>query len=406
MKNSINGFCSMYNLNIQHLTFIILLLFSAKGNAQSTVDNVLASIAKNNKSLKANEQFWEAKKLEYKTGNSLYNPSVEYDYLMGTPDEVGNQTEIEVVQAFDFPTSYVKKNQLANERINQAKYHLQSTRQDVLLEAKILCIELVYRNKLHQYLVTQKVSTEKLLSDFKTKLEKGDGNVLDVNKAQLQLLGVNKRYEDNVTAKAQLITKLTGLNGGSAIVFTDTIYLTAPNIASFEVIEQDYESKDPHRFILEHEKDIVQKQVELSKSLRLPKLEAGYRYVDGSMQTFNGFHTGISLPLWENKNTVKQQKARLLYSDLQLQDHLNEHYSEIKQLHERYENLKGTLKNYEDVFASLNSIALLDKSLSVGHISSLEYFMEINYYREAFNNYMQIEMEYHSLIAQLFKYKL
>lgn len=50
-------------------TFIILtILFAAIVNAQNSIDKVLIDVAKNNKSIIANQQFWEAKKLLYITG--------------------------------------------------------------------------------------------------------------------------------------------------------------------------------------------------------------------------------------------------------------------------------------------------------------------------------------------------
>ncbi|MFT4545143.1 MAG: cobalt-zinc-cadmium efflux system outer membrane protein, partial [Bacteroidia bacterium] len=50
--------------------------------------------------------------------------------------------------------------------------------------------------------------------DFEKRLEKGDGNVMDVNKARLQLLDAKKRVTENETAISTLNTKLVELNGG------------------------------------------------------------------------------------------------------------------------------------------------------------------------------------------------
>ena len=395
------------SFNIQHLTFIMpLLLFAARANAQSTIDAVLSAIARNNKTIQASEQYWEAKHLEYKTGLAPYNPTVEYDYLVGSPESAGNQTEIEVSQAFDFPSVYFKKKQLANEQMAQTDFHLLAQRQEILLEAKKACLELIYRNKLQVQLEERKQNSERLLKDFQTKLDKGEGNKLDVNKTRLQLLEVTKQYDENVSALDQLNTKLTQLNGGNPILFTDTTYPVTTSMLSFEELEAEIESSDPVRNVLEQEQNVAQKQVELSKSLWLPKLEAGYRYVDVPGQKFNGVHTGITVPLWANANTVKQQKARLLFSDLELQDHRNEHYHEIKKLYERYENVKKSLEDYQTAFASLESETLLNKALSLGHLSTIEYFMEINYYNTAYNNYLHTEYEFYTVIAELFKYRL
>ena len=391
---------------IHHSLIAFLLVISVSAFGQSTIDTVLARIAMNNKAIQANAQYWQAQNLQYKTGLSLPNPTAEFDYLIGSPATAGNQTDFVIAQAFDFPTAYIKKNQLSKHKIAQTEFKLTATRQDVLFQAKKVCLELVYRNKLQVQLEQRKQSTDKLWSDFKTKLEKGDGNILDVNKAQLQLIEIKKEYQENISAISQLNTKLTEMNGGITISFTDTVYPPIQVMPPFEQLEPEYESNDPHRKILEQEKVISQKQVEVNKSLWLPKIEAGYHYQGILGQKFNGVHTGITIPLWENRNTVKAQKSNLLFADLELQSHLNEHYHEIRRLYDQYTNLKITLGEYQTAFATLNTIPLLNKALLLGQISTIEYFMEANYYVNAYHNYLQTEMEYHEVIAELFKYQL
>ena len=140
--------------------------------------------------------------------------------------------------------------------------------------------------------------------------------------------------------------------------------------------------------------------------MALPKLETGYRYQSILGQTFNGIHLGLTIPLWENKNRVKAEQASLIFSDLNLEDHKNEHYYDLMQKYEKQENLKITLAEYDSLFSSSNQIDLLDKSLSIGQISTIEYFMEMTYYYNALNNYLKTEMEYQKALAELYKYKL
>lgn len=386
---------------------VLLLLISAINvNGQTTLDSVLVNIAKNNKTIVANTKYWEAKKLEYQTGLTPYNPKVDYDYLIGTPTNAGNQTDFAVTQSFDFPTVYVKKKQLSNEQIKQAEFQLNANRQEVLLEAKRICIELIYRNKLNSELSIRKQKTEKWLFAFQKSLEKGEGNIMDVNKAKLQLIEINAVFQENLSASNQLNQKLTELNGGIPIQFSDTVYSTFALIPTFETLEKEIEAKDPVRKYLEQEKVISQNEVALSKSLTLPKIETGYHYQAILGQRFNGVHFGLTIPLWENKNTVKTKQAELNLNEANLQDHINEHYYDVKQKYERMINLKIILDEYQTLFSSLNNVELLDKSLSLGQISTIEYFMEMTYYYDALKNYLKIEMEYNKVVAELYRYQL
>lgn len=392
--------------NYNFITGILAFVVCINANAQSTIDNVLSEISINNKTIQANVQLWQAQKLQHKTGLAPSNPTVEYDFLKGSPVGAGNQHDFSITQQFDFPTTYFKKSTLAKEQNEQAEFDINASRQDILLDAKLVCIELVYHNKLQLQLLRQKQKTERLLSDFQTRLDKGEGNILDVNKAKLQLIEINKQFQENVSAISQFNEKLTSLNGGIAIAFADTSYPMLPNLPDFVQLETDAENADPIRKSLEQQILITQKQLEVSRAMWLPKIEAGYHYQGILGQTYNGIHTGISIPLWENKNTVNLQKTKLLFDDLNLQDHRIQHYYMIKQLYNKYSNLKITLQEYQTLFASLNNAALLDKALSLGQISTIEYFLEMNYYTAALGNYYKTEKEFHGAVAELCKYQL
>jgi hypothetical protein len=232
--------------------------------AQNDLASVLAAVERNNKTLATQRQYWEGKKLEYKTGLSLPNPTVQGQYLIGSPAAAGNQTDFFAVQPFDFPSTYKKKRQLAEMQAQQSGNSLAQTRQTVLLEAKLSCIEITYRNKLRVHLARRKASLEAMARDFQTKLDRGEGNMLNVNKARLQLLEVNQLIQENEMALQALSTLLIGLNGGVALVFTDSIYPASPSNLSFDALEQANEAADPLLKALQQERDITEKQVELS----------------------------------------------------------------------------------------------------------------------------------------------
>ena len=368
------------------ITKFLSLVICTSVNAQSTIENVLAEINK--------------------TGLNPSNPTAEYDFLKGSPANAGNQHDFTITQQLDFPSAYIKRSQLAKTQIARSEYEIIANRQDILLEAKKVCIALIYHNKLQEQLITQKHNFEKLLSSVQTKLEKGDGNILEMNKAKLQLIQIKKKFQENVSAINELNIKLSELNGGIEIVFTDTVYFSPTSIPDFAQLEKDYEKLDPLLKMLQQQKLISQKQLELSKSLSLPKMELGYHYQGILGQTYSGFHTGISVPLWENKNSVKQKKSQLLYSESQLIAHTNEHYFHIKHIYERYTNLKTTLLEYQSIFTTLNNTALLNKALALGEITTMQYLVEMNFYTEAQTDFIQTEKEYHDTIAELYKYLL
>jgi len=387
-------------------TVCLLMFVSSSIKAQNSIDNVLIEIAKNNKSIQANERYIEAKKLQYKTGLTLKNPSIEYEYLNGSPVGAGNQTDFLAVQSFDFPTAYSKKKQVADLQIEQTDFQLTALKRDVLLNTKQTCIEMIYYNKKQVELEKRIQNAEKLNSDYQKKLNNGEANILDANKAKLQLINLQNDIRFNSSQITQLNQKLTELNGGLSIAFEDTFYSAPPIIPEFNSLMDSIESNSPTLNALQQEEEINQKKVELTKAMTLPKMEAGYRYQSILGQQYQGIHLGLTIPLWENKNTVKFQKAQTLFSEVKIEEHKNQHHSEIQQLYYNYQNLNITLTEYKQILTTINNTELLEKALKLGEISSIQYFMEVNYFYNSFDKYLQLEKEYYLVIAELHKYQL
>lgn len=391
-------------MKIKLLIFLVLSI--AETYAQSGIEKVLQEVSVNNKTLKASTQYWETQKIQNKIGLTLPDPTIEYDYMIGRPVGAGNQTDLTIAQTFDYPTVYKKKSELADKLSGKSTFEQDILRQNILLEAKKICIELVYRNKLNAYFSKIKNNTKKLLTDFQSKMDKGDGIILDVNKAKLQLVEVRKVLQENTSNSNQLSQKLIELNGGIEVVFNDSLYSITPNLPEFTELEQAYEATDPLLKSLVYENQITQKQLEVNKALWLPKFIVGYHYQGILGQNYNGFHTGISIPLWERRNTIKVQEQKKIYDESNLNNHRNEHFFQLKALYEKYNNLKISLAAYKEVFESLNNEALLDKSLKMGQITAIEYFLEMNYYNSALKNYLEVEKDLHLVVAELEKYKL
>ena len=374
--------------------------------AQSSMEQAMMEIERNNKTLQAQQQSLEARKMAFKSENRLYNPNIEYDFLQGQPFSAGYQTDFLINQAFDFPTAYSRKKELASGLSTQAELSFLSDRQGILLEAQQTMLSLIFRYRLQQQISERKAATERLLGDFEKKLEAGDGNILDVNKAKLQLIEINKDYQLNTSRINQLRQNLKGLNGGLDMEFAASQYPADLSLPDFEALYEELKNLDPLWRFYELENSTAKKQVEVMKAMALPKLEAGYRYQGILGATFQGFHVGTTIPLWENKYRVRQKEAELSFAGLQWVDYQNERYYALKQMYEQYEKLSSTLAEYREVLGSLNNIVYLDKALALGHISTIEYFLESNYFYMAYTNFLQTENEYYQVKAELLRFRL
>lgn len=385
---------------------LLAMMFGVSLNAQNSINNILIQVEKNNKAILSNKQYWEAQKVKYKSGLNPSNPKVEYEFLSGSPATAGNQTDIFIIQEFDFPTAYIKKNQVANEQVGKIEFEEKKYKQEVLLAAKQLCIELIFLNKRKVELDKRLVLAEQTYTGFKSKFENGDANSIEVSKANLLLINLRNESRLNNSKINQYTQKLIALNGGNEINSVELIYPITSELPDFKILEEEVEKNDPILNSYKQEKEITQKKVELNRAMTFPKLEGGYHAQKILGQSFQGVHFGITIPLWEGKNSVKHQKEQLIFTELLIDDHSTEHYYEIKQLYDKVQSLRLNLNEYGDVLKSLSNNIHLNKSFELGEISSIEYFTELNYFYNTLDGYLQMEREYFMTHARLFKYKL
>lgn len=385
---------------------IISFLFAQVSIAQVGVDSLVSQVERNNKSIQSNKKYWEAKRNEFKTGLTLYDPAVEYDYMWGSPAGAGNQRDFSVTQRLDFPTAYKRKKDLSGQQIAQTELQQQVYRQDVLLEAKLLALQIIYLNKKGAELNRRLINTEKLVSDYQKKLDKGDVIILDVNKAKLQLLTIRNEVKLNENEKQVLLTRISELNGGMPVAIADTLYPALPVIPGFETLDSLIEANDPILKVYEQEKRISEKQIALQKAMNLPKIETGYHSQGILGQSYRGFHAGISIPLWENKNKLNAAKANLEYTIVAAETHILGHRLENKQYYDQLDVRKKMIREYKELLSTLNNTVLLNKALALGQITIIQYFYDESFYFTAYDKYLQAEWEYQQAVARLYKFKL
>jgi outer membrane protein, heavy metal efflux system len=374
--------------------------------AQNDVDSVVRQVERNNKSIQSNKKYWDAKKAEYKTGLTPYDPQVEYDYLFGSPVGAGDQKDLSITQRLDFPTVYKRKKDLSTQQVAQTDLQQQVYRQDILLDAKILSLQVIYLNKKGAELNRRLINTQKLVQDYQKKSDRGEVIILDVNKAKLQLLNIKNETALNENEKQILLTKISEFNGGIPIAINDTIYPFVPVIPDFEILDSTIEANDPIIKVYEQEKKILQQQISVQKAMNLPKIEAGYHSQGILGQSYRGAHAGITIPLWENKNKMNAARSNLEYASSSAETHRLGHRMENKQYYEQLDVRLKTIQEYKDLLSTLNNTALLNKALLLGQITIIQYFYDESFYFTAYDKYLQSEWEYQQAVARLYKFQL
>jgi outer membrane protein, heavy metal efflux system len=374
--------------------------------AQTNLEAILKEIEKNNKSLISERQYWETQKLSFKTGLNPDNPRIDYEYMPGTPEEAGTQKDFSITQGFDFPTSYGKRRSVSDEQIAQSDFKFTAFRQEILLEAKLTYYDYVYHKKLQLELEKRLQNANLLLESITKKTNQGESNILDLNKVKLLHLEIKNQSIINNSRLQSFYNKLLELNGGLSLDVSNTAYPVVTSLPTFETLDSLIEANDPVVKTVEQEKEIYKEKIELSRSLALPKFEGGYHQQSILGQMYQGFHFGMTIPLWESKNTVKVQKAQLIHSDFQITEHRTKHYYENKQLYEEYLLWQKTFNEYESILSSANKDLLLNKALDAGELSLIEYLMEVRYFYDAIGKSLDAERSLQQSVAKLYKFQL
>lgn len=383
------------------LTFITLGL-----SAQQTIESVLSEIEKNNKSIIAERQKQEAMKLSYRTGLNPENPKIEYERLPGRPDGAGTQQDLTIMQVFDFPTSYTRRRNVSQELSVHSDLQFQSFRQEILLEAKLLCIDFVHADRLNRELTARLDNANRLLTAITKKTEQGESNILDLNKVKLLQLDIKAQMTRNQTDLNLLRDRIVEMNGGEVITLGQLQYPQRDAVPNFEVLDSLIESNDPVVKVVRQEAEITNAQLALTRSMILPKPEVGYHQQSILGQKYAGVHVGMTIPLWEGRNKVKTSQANLSYNSFRIQEHRNEHYYRNKQLYSEYVHWQSILDDYRTALAGSNNDELLGRALNAGQMSVIEYLMEVRYFYDAISQSLDAERQLNRQLSMLYKFQL
>jgi len=392
-------------INLKTVFTIILILLINNVFAQKSLNEVLLSVEANNKAIIANQHLWESNKIENKVGFLPDNPSIYYGYFPGNNSVIGTKRTFGISQSFDFPTAYFNKNDLINNQLSYAGFKMNAFRQNVLLEAKLVCYELVFLNRLKKKYEERLANASELLEAYKTKFQNGDANILDLNKAKLQFVEFENNLRSIEAEILQYSEKLNLLNGEKPIEFTADSY-SDNLLQDFDKLLFGFFEKSPLINANQSELEIANSRLKLSRSLYLPEIEVAYESEMILDDSYRGIKVGLSIPLWGKANTIKSSKANQIFVKSEDENLRAKLSSLIKQDYQKLLIMKANLDNYSKAIENYDNVNLLMESLEAGQISAIEFFMEITYFYNVYDNFLELEKDYYQKLAGLYKFDL
>ena len=378
------------NTKINLLAIVLGTLFLPAAGQQTTIpvpdmgiyaplpDTLVQIVFLQNRTLLAAREKYRVATLEARTGNTPSNPEVELGYLFGKPEEMGNRIDFSVTQEIDFPTTYIHRSHTRELEIVKAKLRLDLTRQEVLLESSRLWIERVYLNKMNQIVSNRLIQADRLLSHYRQQLSVGEIGQLSFSQANLQSTALRGELEEIETEIRKNQVAIGEITGDPNIQVQDTVL---PPSLTFNVdtLKSAYEESTLMQYF-NREVALKERQQQLTASMSLPKISAGYYSESVLTEQFRGIQVGISIPLWEHSHQIKLAKSEVIFAEADAERMASMQRMEVNQLLERWLSLKKIIVDMEQALSMVNDIELLNLAWEEGEISLAEYMVGSDLY--------------------------
>lgn len=370
-----------------------------------SIERVLKSIEQNNRELQAGEQNTRAEKLDVRNENNLEDPSVSYSRKFGEQDGVSPEIEFEVTQGIDFPTLYAQRRQYGKLQGRALDLQQAVLRRDILLRAKELCLDLIRLNQLKALYGQRLKNVEELNALFDERFEKGDVNILEVNKVKMELMNLRATVAENDAAYRTALQNLLAMNGNMPLEFDETVYPLVPELRSLEQVRDEVMGADYALKQAQAGSEAARKLVKVNRHGWLPKLEVGYGREGGSDAMLNGFVVGVSVPIFSNRGKVKAARARQAGAELAQEQVAQQVEADIQSLFNEATRLRASMQAYDTGLMD-KTLSTLKQAVEAGQLSVLDYYSEAETVYASQEKLVDLENRYQKVVAQLYKNSL
>ena len=407
--NSIFHMKIFYN-TLPFLSAAAILLSASCGNlrAQSmeSIDSVLAAVERNNLELRALQQSNEASRLEIQSQNNLQQDiSVSYSPFFTRGYDGVSSSELVVSMGFDFPSQYVsrgKSGKLQNQALDM-QYALQ--RRDILLQAQLLCLDLVRINQEKELLDTRMANADELLALMEKRFAEGGANIIEVNKVKMERMNVRTLAAQNEAARQNALQSLRAMNGNIPVELLAAEYPAASDIVDYDEFYAEVMATDAGILSAEASVDAAAQEIKVNRQNWLPKFEVGYRRNTAMTEASHGFLVGASLPIFSSRNKTKIAEARHTAAQSELENARLQAETQLQSRYNELQQIRSAVQTY-DVPLMHSTLDALKSAVLAGQMSVIDYYVEADNVYGNLSTYLSLENQYRKLLAEAYRNRL
>ncbi|MDD4819438.1 MAG: TolC family protein [Flavobacteriales bacterium] len=390
----------------KYIIVILAILYCSVAHAQISQEQILQAVDKSSSNLIIARAQAQSMKKEARVGNSLPNPEIGYTHQWGNSATAGTQDEFTASQSFDFPSAYFQRGKIVKSKTLTADANYSNIRTNELLSAQLLILQIKYLQE-QMRIDSMRYADALFVENLnKKRAEAGQTTALQENKISMQKLSAKSAI---TRTRVALSTACTQLNNMCNMGITPNTKITTPPIITLSTLDEllaTAKEKDMYLSSAGFAINTASNEKSLAYSLALPKLSAGYKFSKTDGANFNGFTVGMSIPLFQSRNTVKAAVAKISEAQSKKDDIYQDLKSEITAHYQEAMELQGMIAEFQAATFGAKNSTLLHKALDAGKISILEYFVELDIVYQNMSQYNDMMYSYASACAKLNKYSL
>ena len=392
----------------RHINIIIsatVLAFISYSAGAQDMESVLESVERNNVQLQSLRAANDAAKLETKMQNNLGDPSIEYSPFWAKGTDGISSSELVVSYGFDFPMQYVSRSRAGKLQRYAIDGQYQVERRNVLLQAKKLCLDIVFLSRKRELLSDRLGNADELLSVFNRRFSEGDASAIELNKIRMEKMDVAAALVQVETDLQTAMASLRTMNGGLPVQFDAMEYPRTMPVTDFETFRDTLMAAELELKASEADVRAAEQEIRVNRQNWLPQLQVGYRRNTALSEASNGFIVGASFPLFSNRYKSRIANARHTASQYRFNQVQIETEARIRTEYDEMMRLQEALGIY-DVALMEETLEMLGKAVEAGQLSVIEYYTEADSIYSKLLSLSEMENTYQKLIADIYRNSL
>lgn len=371
----------------------LLLAIPLAVSAQTAQFNrILNQVMDSISNIRSLESGFDAEIMTLKAENSLSGPEVGVQHKWPRRPGEGNRWGVEVSQEIEWPGIYGARRKAAANLAGIKSNATAQTERWLRFEIADRLLQLIEVSKRRDMLTEIRSNLEEVCTSMAKMLEIGQATVIDVRKAEFELLAIREKLADT-RAEYDRVAALVG--------FGQVMPSGLDQLTDYPDTPVELPLMTP---------DEIEKQASVQRSLdeacmermkNMPSLSVGYVHDFEEGIHFNGFSVGLKLPSY---STRKRNAAKQLESEtrqMEFEQARAERIASLKADVSELNHLSELLEEYERVLGSDDYLRKLRKSFDARQITLTQYLLDQNLYFTTRLDYLALQLRYHRLLPAL-----